>query len=116
VRNSLTITLPHFQIEELPYAPGNHVSNRDRDFRPTRRDGFDDDNFETPRRSFGSTPGSSAQRFEATSGPPVQAVVKWYNPDKGLGVPGFPMAAWVASHAPECTELTVEGDRGFESR
>jgi Asp-tRNA(Asn)/Glu-tRNA(Gln) amidotransferase A subunit family amidase len=22
------------------------------------------------------------------------------------------MAAWVASHAPECTELTVEGDRG----
>jgi hypothetical protein len=25
---------------------------------------------------------------------------------------GFPMAAWVASHAPECT---VEGDRGFES-
>jgi hypothetical protein len=24
-------------------------------------------------------------------------------------------AAWVASHAPECTELTVEGDRGFES-
>jgi hypothetical protein len=28
---------------------------------------------------------------------------------------GFPMAARVASHAPECTELTVEGDRGFES-
>jgi hypothetical protein len=25
------------------------------------------------------------------------------------------MAAWVASHAPECTELTVEGNRGFES-
>jgi len=25
------------------------------------------------------------------------------------------MAAWVASHAPECSELTVEGDRGFES-
>jgi hypothetical protein len=24
-------------------------------------------------------------------------------------------AAWVASHAPECTELPVEGDRGFES-
>ena len=31
------------------------------------------------------------------------------------GVPSFTMAAWVASHAPECTELTVEGDRGFES-
>jgi hypothetical protein len=26
------------------------------------------------------------------------------------------MTAWVASHAPECTELTVERDRGFESR
>jgi hypothetical protein len=28
---------------------------------------------------------------------------------------GFPMAARVASHAPECTKLTVEGDRGFEA-
>ena len=61
------------------------MSSRDRDFRPTRRRGFDDDHFETPRRSFGSTPGSSAQRFEAPAGPPVQAVVKWYNPDKGFG-------------------------------
>src|SRR5580704_11797141 len=52
--------------------------------RPPRRRDFNDDNFETPRRSFGSTPGSSA-RFEAPSGPPVQAVVKWYNPDKGFG-------------------------------
>jgi cold shock protein len=61
------------------------VSSRDRDFRPSRRRGFDDDNFETPRRSFGSTPGFSAPRFEAPSGPPVKAVVKWYNPDKGFG-------------------------------
>jgi cold shock protein len=61
------------------------VSTRDRDFRPTRRHGFDDDNFEPPRRNFGSTSGFSAQRFEAPSGPPVQAVVKWYNPDKGFG-------------------------------
>ena len=61
------------------------MSSRDRDFRSTRRRGFDDDNFETPRRSFGSTPGSGAQRFEAPSGPPVQAVVKWYNPEKGFG-------------------------------
>jgi cold shock protein len=61
------------------------VSSRDRDFRPPRRRGFDDDNFETPRRGFGSTPGYSAQRFETPSGPPVQAVVKWYNPDKGFG-------------------------------
>jgi cold shock protein len=61
------------------------VSNRDRDFRPTRRRGFDDDNFEPPRRGFGSTPQFSAQRFEPPSGPPVQAVVKWYNPDKEFG-------------------------------
>src|SRR3954452_14497769 len=25
------------------------------------------------------------RRFEAPSGPPVQAVVKWYNPEKGFG-------------------------------
>jgi len=61
------------------------VSSRDRDFRPTRRRGLDDDNFEAPRRSFGSAPEFSAQRFEAPSGSPVQAVVKWYNPDKGFG-------------------------------
>jgi cold shock protein len=61
------------------------VSSRDRDFRPARRRGFDDDNFEPPRRSFGSSPQFGAQRFEAPSGPPVQAVVKWYNPDKGFG-------------------------------
>jgi CspA family cold shock protein len=61
------------------------VSSRDRDFRPTRHRGFDDDNFEPPRRSFESTPQFGAQRFETPSGPPVQAVVKWYNPDKGFG-------------------------------
>jgi len=59
------------------------VSSRDRDFRPTRRRGFDDDNFESPRHSFGSP--FSAQRFEAPLRSPVQAVVKWYNPDKGFG-------------------------------
>ena len=61
------------------------MSNRDRDFRPTRRRGFDDDNFEAPRRSFGSAPQFGGQRFDAPSGPPVQAVVKWYNPVKGFG-------------------------------
>src|SRR5271170_272850 len=74
-----------FQSGSIPLDPGTPVSSRDRDFRPTRRRGFDDDNFETPRRGVGSTPGSSAQRFEAPAGPPVQAVVKWYNPDKGFG-------------------------------
>ena len=61
------------------------MSSRDRDFRPTRRRGFDDDNFEAPRRSFGSAPQFGGQRFEASSGPPVQGVVKWYNPEKGFG-------------------------------
>jgi cold shock protein len=61
------------------------VSSRDRDFRPTRRRGFDDDNFEAPRRSFGSTPQFGGQRVDPPSGPPIQAVVKWYNPDKGFG-------------------------------
>ena len=59
------------------------MSSRERDFRPTRRRGFDDDNFESPRHGFGSP--VSAQKFEAPSSPPVQAVVKWYNPDKGFG-------------------------------
>jgi CspA family cold shock protein len=59
------------------------VSSRDRDFRPTRRRSFDDDNFESPRHSFGSP--FSAQRSEAPSGSPVKGVVKWYNPDKGFG-------------------------------
>src|SRR5271154_6120010 len=74
-----------FQIGRHYRPQGKQVSSRDRDFRPTRRRAFDDDNFETPRRSFGTTPGFPAQRFEPPSGPPVQAVVKWYNLDKGFG-------------------------------
>jgi cold shock protein len=61
------------------------VSSRNRDFRPSRRRGFEDDNFEAPWRDFGSAPEFSVQRFEAPSVPPIQAVVKWYNPDKGFG-------------------------------
>ena len=83
--NLLTIIPPHFRVRAFRSAPGTQVSNRDRDFRPTRRRGFDDDNFEAPRRSFGSAPQFGGQRFDAPSGPPVQAVVKWYNPDKGFG-------------------------------
>src|SRR5277367_3756745 len=85
MRNSLTITSPHFTVGAFHCPRNSQVSSRDRDFRPTRRHGFDDDDFEPPRRSFGSTPEFSAQRFEPPSGPPVQAVVKWYNPDKGFG-------------------------------
>jgi CspA family cold shock protein len=56
----------------------------DRDFRPTRRRSYDDDNYERPTRNFGYAP-PSGPRFEAPSGPPVRAIVKWYNPDKGFG-------------------------------
>jgi len=61
------------------------VSSRARDFRPARRRGFEDDNFELPQRDFGSTPGFGVEKFEAPSRPPVQAVVKWYSPEKGFG-------------------------------
>lgn len=63
--------------------------SRNRDFREPRRRGFDDD-FAPPRdRGFGgdrpfSSPSSS---FSAPipSGPPLDATVKWFNPEKGFG-------------------------------
>jgi CspA family cold shock protein len=60
------------------------VNTRDRDSRPPRRRSFDDDNYQRPTRNFGYAP-PSGPRFETPSGPPVQATVKWYNPDKGFG-------------------------------
>jgi CspA family cold shock protein len=61
------------------------VSNRDRDFRPSRRRVFaDDDNDQPPARNFGYAPPRGPQ-FDSPSGPTVQATVKWYNPDKGFG-------------------------------
>jgi CspA family cold shock protein len=55
-----------------------------RDFRPTHRHSPEDDNYERPARNFGYAP-PSGPRSETPSGPPVQATVKWYNPDKGFG-------------------------------
>ena len=81
----MTIIPDPFQIAHISYAQENPVSSRARDFRPARRRGFDDDNFEPPRRNVEPTPGFAAQRFEAPSRPPVRAVVKWYNPEKGFG-------------------------------
>jgi CspA family cold shock protein len=60
-----------------------NVSNRDRDFRPSRRRDFDDD-YQLPSRNFGYAPPRGPQ-FDSPSGPPVGATVKWYNPDKGFG-------------------------------
>jgi cold shock CspA family protein len=66
------------------------VSTRDRNFRPSRRRSFDDDNYQPPTRDFGFASRPSVLRFETPSGPPVRAIVKWYNPDKGFGFVELP--------------------------
>src|ERR1700674_4018235 len=66
----------------------NHVHNDRNPRRPQRR-GFDDDNYSPPERS-GFTQRESGPRFDASpAGPPVQATVKWYNPEKGFGFVGL---------------------------
>ena len=61
----------------------------DRGSRRPQRRGFDDDHYSPPERS-GSAPRESGSRFEASpAGPPVQATVKWYNPEKGFGFVGL---------------------------
>src|ERR1051326_1978080 len=63
------------------------------DWRPPRRRGFDDDSFGmeqprwgggggTPRSPFGSP---RPRPREAPAGPPTDAVVKWFNAEKGFG-------------------------------
>jgi CspA family cold shock protein len=65
--------------------------SRGKDFRETRRRGFDDDNFSTRSDSGGGGGfqmprhfGGPAARAPAT-GPIVDATVKWFNPEKGFG-------------------------------
>jgi cold shock protein len=58
---------------------------RDQDFRHSRRRDFDVDTYHPQPRAFGTRPRFSQPRFEAPSGPPVNGVVKWFNPDKGFG-------------------------------
>ena len=60
------------------------MNSRDRDFRPSRRRDFGDDNYERPGRNFRYAPPRGPQ-FDAPTGPIIQATVKWYNPDKGFG-------------------------------
>ncbi len=63
--------------------------HNDRNPRRPQRRGFDDDNYSPPDR-FGSTPRENGSRSEASpAGPPIQATVKWYNPDKGFGFVGL---------------------------
>jgi CspA family cold shock protein len=62
---------------------------KDREPRRPQRRGFDDDNYSPPER-FGFAPRESGAAFEASpAGPPVQATVKWYNPEKGFGFVGL---------------------------
>ena len=58
---------------------------RDRNFRQPRRRDFDDDGYDPHLREFGGTPRFPTARFEAPSGPPVRAVVKWFKPERGFG-------------------------------
>jgi len=57
---------------------------REQDFRHSRRRDFEVDTYHPQPRVFGTRPRFS-QTFEDPSGPPVQGVVKWFNPDKGFG-------------------------------
>ena len=63
---------------------------RGKDFREPRRRGFADDEFPTfrergDRHSASVFPSAPPPRFEAPSGPPTTAVVKWFNAEKGFG-------------------------------
>jgi len=58
---------------------------RDQDFQRSRRRDFGADTYYPQPRAFGSRPRFSEPRFEAPSGPPVRAVVKWFNSEKGFG-------------------------------
>lgn len=59
------------------------------DWRPPRRRGLDDDSYsiEPPRRTSARPSFASARppADDRPSGPPVGAVVKWFNPEKAFG-------------------------------
>jgi CspA family cold shock protein len=58
---------------------------RDQVFRHSRRRDFDTDTYDPQPRAFGTRPRFNRTPFETPSGPPVRAVVKWFNPEKGFG-------------------------------
>ena len=87
----LTVGVAVWFIQSFRYSAQRHPGTRDegsrpRDFRPSRRRGFDDDNFDLPPGNVASAPGRpSAPPFEMPAGPPAGATVRWYNPNKGFG-------------------------------
>ena len=88
-RNALTITPPHFRLGSI-HTPPESGEHRDRDFAPAVAVASTTTTSKRPA-SFGSTPGSSAQRFDAPSGPPVQAVVKCRTPTRDSASYSLPM-------------------------
>jgi len=58
---------------------------RNQDFRHSRHREFDADTYNPQPPVFGIRPRFRETRFESTSDPPVRAVVKWFNPEKGFG-------------------------------
>lgn len=67
------------------------MSNKGRDFRGPRKRGFDDDgpyNYDSqrpnrpPRPQFG---GGFPDAAPASNEPPIDAIVKWFKPEKGFG-------------------------------
>ncbi len=68
------------------------------DFRDSRRPDFDVDTYHAQPRAFRTRPRFS-QSFEAPSGPAVHGVVKWFNPEKGLGLSNSRMGP----ATPSCT-------------
>ena len=58
---------------------------RNQDFRHSRRREFDTDTHHPQSRAFGTQPRFAQTRFEVPSGPPVRAVVKWFNRVRGYG-------------------------------
>ena len=58
---------------------------RDQEFRPSRRNRFEEDAADFRPRGFGTRPRFSDARFEAPTGPPVDGVVKWFSSEKGFG-------------------------------
>lgn len=86
---TLTAKSADATVSRLASITEGHV-RRDRDSRGPQRRGFDDDNY-SPPPNFGYAPRESSPRFDAApTGPPVQARVKWYNPEKGFGFVELP--------------------------